>query len=331
MPFSVQLSSSLAGYLTKNKIKGKKRYPIVLMLEPLFKCNLRCFGCGRIREFGDILDKTMSVEECISSVVEANTPIVSITGGEPLLHPQIEVLVKEIINQGRFVNLCTNGQLLEKSLHKFQPSSHLSLIIHLDGLAKSHDSFAGRSGVFDSAVAAINSARKAGFQVLTNTTIYKNTDIKEIEELFLMLARIPVNGIMVAPAFSYQSVDNDVFLSRPEMTELFQPLYNLRNRVPFYNTPLYIEFLAGNIDLKCSPWSMPTRNPKGWKSPCYLLTNTHFNSFKELQDKTSWDKYGPGNNPDCTNCMVHCGFEASALKAMLSNPSNFVKTVKGMI
>ena len=290
-PFSFQLSTSLAGYLTKKIISGKKRYPIVLMLEPLFRCNLKCSGCGRIREFSDILDKTLSIEDCLSSVEEAGAPIVSITGGEPLLLPEIDVLVKGIITGGRFVNLCTNGQLLEKSLSKFYPSSHLSFVVHLDGLAETHDTFAGKSGVFDSALSAINASRKAGFQVLTNTTIYKNTDIKEIEQLFLMLAHIPVNGMMIAPAFSYSSVGSDVFLSRQEMFEMFQPIYNLRRKVRFYNTPLYIEFLAGNIDLKCSPWSMPTRNPKGWKSPCYLLTDTHFSSFR------NYGKKPPGINP----------------------------------
>jgi hopanoid biosynthesis associated radical SAM protein HpnH len=329
--YPIQLSAAFAWYLAKNQIRGTKRYPITLMLEPLFRCNLRCNGCGRIREFSDVLDETLSVKDCLSSAEQAGAPMVSITGGEPLLHPKIEDIVNGIIGQGRFVNLCTNGILLEKSIGKFHPSSHLSFVIHLDGMAETHDKFAGRNGVFDSAVTAIKSARKAGFRVFTNTTIYKNTNINEIEQLFIMLAHIPVNGIITAPAFNYSSVDNDVFLNRQEIIEIFQPIYRLRHKVPFYNTPLYIEFLAGKIGLKCSPWSMPTRNPKGWKSPCYLLTNGHFSSFRELREKTSWDIYGPGNNRECSDCMVHCGFEASAINAIMANPSNLVRTIKGLV
>jgi hopanoid biosynthesis associated radical SAM protein HpnH len=273
----------------------------------------------------------MSVDDCLKSVFEAGAPMVSITGGEPLLHPEIDKIVSGIIRQRRFVNLCTNGLLLEKSLNKFDPSAHFSIVVHLDGLKETHDKFACKTGVFDTALDAIKSARNAGFRVFTNTTIYKNSDIREIEELFLMLTHIHINGIITAPAFSYSSVGDDVFLSKEEIVRLFQKIYALRHKVPFYNTPLYIEFLAGNIDLKCSPWSMPTRNPKGWKSPCYLLTDGHFNSFEELREKTTWDKYGPGNNPGCANCMVHCGFEASAINAIMANPSNLVRTIKGLV
>ena len=184
--------------------------------------------------------------------------------------------------------------------------------------------------MFETAISAIRTARKAGFQVLTNTTIYKTTDIKEIEELFLMLSQIPVNGIMTAPAFSYSTVDHDVFLSRKEIIEIFQPIYKMRHKVPFYNTPLYIEFLAGKLDLPCSPWSMPTRNPKGWKSPCYLLTESHLSSFQELYEKTVWNNYGPGNNAACTNCMVHCGFEASAVNAITHSPYNLLSTIRSI-
>jgi hopanoid biosynthesis associated radical SAM protein HpnH len=330
MRFSRQLTIALAGYLLKKTIQGSRQYPLVLMLEPLFRCNLHCAGCGRIREYRDILDRTLSLEECLAAVQEAGAPVVSITGGEPLLHPQIAEIVSRIIRQKRFVNLCTNGLLLESSLSRFQPDPHLYFVLHLDGLAGTHDKLAGRRGVFDSAVSAIKSARRSGFQVLINTTIYKQTDIDEIRQLFFLLADVPVNGIMVAPAFSYEAVNSDSFLSRQEMQRAFAPLYSLRRQVPFYNTPLYLEFLAGKVDLSCKPWSTPTRNPGGWKMPCYLLTDGHCRSFMELMEKTEWSRYGAENNPRCANCMVHCGFEASALSAIKRSPSNLWKTVKGI-
>ncbi len=330
MGFSFQLSASLTEYLIKKKIQGRKRYPLVLMLEPSFRCNLKCAGCGRIREYKDILDQSLTLEECLESAREAGAPVVSITGGEPLLHPDIDHIVQGIIEQKRFVNLCTNGILLEQSLNKFKPGPRLSFVVHLDGLAKTHDRFACREGVFETAVAAIKAAKESGFQVLINSTIYKQTDIKETEQLFTMLAGIPVDGIMVAPAFSYEAVSNDVFLSRKEMNRAFEPVYALRKKIPFYNTPLYLDFLAGKINLKCTPWSTPTRNPRGWKMPCYLLTDGHCRSFKELLETTPWEKYGTGNNPRCANCMVHCGFEASALGEVKRSLPNLWKTVRAI-
>jgi hopanoid biosynthesis associated radical SAM protein HpnH len=330
MKFSRQLTTSLAGYLTKKTLQGRRRYPLVLMLEPLFRCNLRCAGCGRIREYSDILDQTLSLEECLASVKEAGAPVVSITGGEPLLYPEIDKLVENIVRQKRFVNLCTNGLLLEKSLPRFKPDPRLFFVLHMDGLAATHDKLAERQGVFETAVAAIKAARKAGFQVLINTTLYKGTDIEEIKQLFSLLSSIPVNGIMLAPAFSYEAVGGGSFLSRQEMQAAFKPLYGLRRKLPFYNTPLYLEFLAGNLDLKCKPWSTPTRNLKGWKMPCYLLTDGHCRTFKELMEETDWSKYGAENNRRCANCMVHCGFEASALSAIKGSPANLWKTIQGI-
>jgi hopanoid biosynthesis associated radical SAM protein HpnH len=329
MGFSRQLSTSLTWYLVKNKIQGKKRYPLVLMLEPSFRCNLNCAGCGRIREFKDILDKRLTLEECLASVEEAGAPIVCLTGGEPLLHPDVDKIVDGIISKKRFVNLATNGLLLESSLKRFKPSPYLSLVLHLDSLADAHDQYAGRKGTFDTAISAIKASKKAGFQVLINTTIYKQTNIEELKQFFLLLAGIPVDGIMIAPAFNYEAVDADVFLSRNEVTKAFKPVYELRKQIPFYNTPLYLEFLAGNLELQCTPWSTPTRNPIGWKMPCYLLTDGHCRTFKELM-KTPWRAYGVGNNPRCANCMVHCGFEASALGAIPGNLPNLWKTIKGI-
>jgi hopanoid biosynthesis associated radical SAM protein HpnH len=330
MGFSFQLGTSLTGYLIKQKIQGKKRYPLVLMLEPSFRCNLKCAGCGRIREYGDILDKTLTLEECLSSAKEAGAPVVSLTGGEPLMLPHVDKIVAGLIAQKRFVNLCTNGLLLESSLSKFKPDPHLYFVVHLDGLAATHDKFACRQGVFDTAVSAIRAAKKSGFQVLINHTIYKGSDMQETQKLFTLLASIPVNGIMVAPAFSYEAVDNDVFMTRQDVAKIFAPFYALNKKMPFYNTPLYLEFLAGKLDLQCTPWSTPTRNPNGWKKPCYLITDGHCKSFRELMDQTAWGTYGTGNNLRCTNCMVHCGYEASALGAAKRSLPNFWKIIRAV-
>lgn len=328
MGFSRQLTASLSKYLIGNKIRRVKRFPLVLMLEPLFRCNLSCAGCGRIREYSDILDKTLSIEECLAAVDDAGAPVVSITGGEPLLLPEIQQIVEQIIARKRFVHLCTNGVLLESSLQKFKPSPYISFVLHLDGLAETHDQAAGQDGVFDTAIEAMKVAKKAGFQVLVNTTIYKGRELEEIEQLFVLLSEIPVDGIMIAPAFGYEDVDADVFLTRSEAIAAFQPIYEQRHRFPLYNTPIYLDHLAGKKELSCSPWSTVTRNPKGWKLPCYLITDGHSQSFQELMEETPWEKYGVGNDPRCANCMVHCGFEGSAVAEITSNLSSLWRTVK---
>ena len=253
MGFSWQLSASLARYLIWNKLRRRKRFPLVLMLEPTFKCNLTCAGCGRIREYHDIVRRMMSAEECLEAVDESSAPVVSITGGEPLLHPEIGQIVNGIISRGKFVNLCTNGLLLKDSLGKFTPSPYLSFVLHLDGLAETHDGFAGRKGVFDAAIVGIKAAKKAGFPVLINTTIYKETNLAEVEHLFTVLGQIPIDGIMVSPAFSYDAVSNEVFLSRQQIVTAFQSVFALPRRVPFYNTPIYREFLAGKERVEVRP------------------------------------------------------------------------------
>ncbi|MFC2009681.1 adenosyl-hopene transferase HpnH [Chloroflexota bacterium] len=313
MVFPWQLSLSLSKYIAGNKLRRRKRFPLVLMLEPTFRCNLTCSGCGRVREYSDIVDQMMTVDECLAAVDESGAPVVSITGGEPLVHPHIEEIVRGIVARRRFIYLCTNGLLLEKSLEKFKPDPYLSFVLHLDSLAPTHDQIACREGVFDTAISGMQAAKKAGFQVRTNTTLYKRSDLREIEDLFALLSRIPVDGMMVSPAFGYEAVEGDDFLSREEISHIFKPIHELRKYFKFYNTPLYLEFLAGKRDFNCTPWSTPTRNPKGWKRPCYLITDGHCRSFKELMEDTPWEKYGVGNDPRCANCMVHCGFEASAI------------------
>jgi hopanoid biosynthesis associated radical SAM protein HpnH len=313
MIYPWQLALSLTRYVALSRLQGRKRFPLVLMLEPTFRCNLACAGCGRIWENKEIGGRMLSVEECLAAVDEAGSPVVCVTGGEPLLHPEIKEIVDGLVARKRFTFLATNGIEAEESLPKFEPSPYFSFVFHLDGLAETHDRNAGRRGVFDTAIAGIKAAKQAGFQVRTNTTIYKRFDWNEIRELFVLLSRLEIDGMMVAPAFSYEKVDADIFLSRNEVVSTFQPICEHREQFRFYNTPIYLEFLAGKRTLQCTPWSTPTRNPKGWKKPCYLITDGYCTSFAELLQETPWEKYGVGNDPRCANCMVHSGFEASAI------------------
>jgi hopanoid biosynthesis associated radical SAM protein HpnH len=283
------------------------------MLEPTFKCNLTCKGCGRIRENRDVGGRMLSVKECLDSSDEAGAPVVCLTGGEPLLHPQIDQIINGLIDKKRFVFLATNGIKLISFLPRIKPDPYLSIAVHLDGMAATHDRIVELKGTFDNAIEAIKEAKAAGFHVRTNTTIYKGTDPKEIFELFELLREIKVDGMMITPGFSYEAVDSKMFLSREETNRFFEPIYASRKRFPFYNTPFYLEFLAGKRKLECVPWSTPARNPKGWKSPCYLLTDFYCKSFKEVMEKTEWEHYGPKKDERCAHCMVHVGYEADAL------------------
>jgi len=253
MIFPWQLTTRMTGYLTSNRIRGRRRFPYVLMLEPLFRCNLTCAGCGRIREFGDYVDRTLSREQCAEAVEESGAPVVSITGGEPLIHPQIGEVIDDITKRRRFVYLCTNGTLLKRSLPKFTPGPYLSFVVHLDGQAAIHDRNAGRAGVFDKAVEGIRAAKAAGFQVRTNTTIYSNSDLADIRDLFQTLAGSDVDGVMVSPAFSFDAVDSDIFLSREQAHDIFRTLAPYRRRFRYCNSPVYWDFLAGEKSLQCTP------------------------------------------------------------------------------
>jgi hopanoid biosynthesis associated radical SAM protein HpnH len=328
MGFPIQLSLRLATYLARKQVSGEKRFPLVLMLEPTHRCNLSCAGCGRIREYEATLKEMLSVEECLASVEEAGAPVVAVTGGEPLLHPDISQMVAAILQSKRFVYLCTNGLLLEESLEKFAPSPYFCFNVHLDGLAQSHDSMAGREGVFAAALRGIEAAKGAGFQVCTNTTIYKGAAVDEIRSLLQLLMDKGVDGLLLSPAFSYREVDGELFLSREETVRLFKEIFRQPNHFAYYNTPLYLDFLLGERDLECTPWGNPTRNPQGWKSPCYLITDQHYGSFQKLMELTAWQRYGVGKDPRCANCMVHSGFEASAVTQVGRDLRALWKTLK---
>lgn len=322
MRFPLSLTRSMTGYMLKKRLAGERRYPLVLMLEPLHACNLTCTGCGRIREYAGTIKNTLSVEECLASVDECGAPIVSVCGGEPLIYRGIEELVERIVAGRRHVYLCTNGAMLEKKLAGFRATSRLFINVHLDGMEASHDRAVERAGVFDKAIAGIKAAKAAGFQVCTNTTVYKETDMHEIAVLYEYLTELGVDGFMISPAYGYAAVHatnpggaEQIFMTREEITAKFRAARESLSRFRLATSPLYLEFLSGQRELSCAAWANPTRNIKGWKGPCYLITDAHYRTYKELVEATDWDRLGPGNDTRCEHCMVHCGFEPAAVFA----------------
>jgi hopanoid biosynthesis associated radical SAM protein HpnH len=314
MRVPLSLTANMAGYLTRKSLSGEKKFPLVMMLEPLHTCNLTCTGCGRIREYKSTINEILTVEECLAAVDDCGAPIVSICGGEPMIYPEIGRLAGEILARKKHIYMCTNGMFIRKRLAEFKPTSRLFFNVHLDGLEKTHDICVERDGVFREAIQGIKAAKAAGFLVTSNTTIYKETDIEEIAELFAYLQTLGVDGHMLSPAYSYAAVmTKEIFMSRAEIREKFQQASALLDRYNIVTSPIYMEFLRGERELMCTAWGNPTYNPRGWKAPCYLMTDGHHKTFKDLIEKTEWEKYGHGRDPRCEDCMVHAGYEASAV------------------
>lgn len=290
-----------------------KRFPLVLMLEPLHACNLTCTGCGRIREYEASLNEQLTLEQCLRAADECGAPVVSISGGEPLLYAQIAALIAGLLARNRHIYLCTNGLLVPQRLHEFRPHPRLFFNIHLDGLEQTHDRAVERRGVFRKAVEAIRLAKAAGFKVSTNTTVYRHTDMGEIGRLFEYLEPFGLDGHMLSPAYGYSALNQrEIFMTREEVHHKFRNIDRLPHRFPLSSTPLYLDFLQGKRDLPCTAWGNPTYNVKGWKGPCYLITDAHYQTFEELMTRTPWERYGRGQDARCEHCMVHCGFEPSA-------------------
>ncbi len=325
MRFPVSLYISLTKSFIKNARKGNKRFPLVLMLEPTHRCNLACAGCDRIRLHDEMQSPDLSLEQCIDAVTESDAPVITVTGGEPMLYRDLIPLVREIIKMKKQVYLCSNGLLTESFVEEFDPDPNLTINFHLDGLEENHDIITNRSGTFRKTIETIKKAKKRGFRVSTNTSVYKNTDIKELERLFEMLTAMNINGILMAPAFSYESVESDIFLSKDEIHEKFNQMASFFERFPFMNSPLYVDVLKGLRHMQCTPWGNPTRNPLGWKSPCYLITDVYYPTFREMMEKTPWDRYGAGNDPRCKNCLVHSGYEATVMRTAFSNPKDLLR------
>ena len=313
MRFPVGLSASLAGYIARKRLARERFVPLVLMLEPLFACNLTCSTCGRIREYKDRVSEMMDLDECLESSRQCGAPIVSVCGGEPLIYPRIAELVEALAAMKRYVYLCTNGVLLAESLDKLRPQSHVLLNVHIDGPRDVHDAVVEREGAYDAAVRGIRAAAQRGFQLTVNTTVCKQTDMGQIDTLMDELASLGVGSFMLSPAYSYESVDDkDCFMSRADVHEKFRDVDSLAARHRLSDTPIYLEYLKGERELECTAWGNPTRNPAGWRSPCYLIADRHFASYRELIDATDWEAYGVGRDARCADCMVHCGFEPTA-------------------
>ncbi|MEA2987383.1 MAG: hypothetical protein QOG83_94 [Alphaproteobacteria bacterium] len=317
----------IGAYLLKQKLLGRKRYPLVLMLEPLFRCNLACFGCGKIDYPDAILNKRLSVKECLDAADECGAPMVAIPGGEPLIHKEIGEIVKGLVARKKFVSLCTNALLLEKKLHLFEPSPYLFFSVHLDGLKPHHDKSVCQEGVFDRAVAAIKAAKAKGFTVNVNATIYDGHPPEDIAA-FLDFAKELGVGVSISPGYAYERApDQEHFLNRRKTKELFRNIFarGKGKRWTFVHSALFLDFLAGNQTYHCTPWGMPTRNVFGWQKPCYLLGEGNVGTFKELMETTDWDSYGTGRYEKCANCMAHCGYEATAADATLRHPLQALK------
>ena len=313
----------VGSYILRNRLAGRKRFPLVLMLEPLFRCNLACAGCGKIDYPDEILNRRLSLEECLEAVDECGAPIVSIPGGEPLLHREIGAIVAAIVARKKFVYLCTNALLLEKKLDLFQPSPYLTFSVHLDGLKEEHDKSVCQDGVYDRVVRAIHAAKAKGFRVNVNCTLFNNMQPDRVAAFFDHCRELGVDGITVSPGYAYERApDQQHFLNRRQTKELFRDVFRLGKgkKWEFSQSTLFLDFLAGNQTYRCTPWSNPTRNVFGWQRPCYLLGEGYAKSFAELMETTVWEQYGTGNYEKCAACMVHCGFEGTAVEDTISNP-----------
>ncbi|MDX8392367.1 MAG: adenosyl-hopene transferase HpnH [Mariprofundaceae bacterium] len=324
IPVKQQISVGL--YILKQKLYGIQRYPLVLMLEPLFRCNLACSGCGKIDYPDEILNQRLSVEDCVQAAEECGTPIVSIAGGEPLIHKQMPEIVAALTGRKKFVYLCSNALLLKKHIDDYSPSPYLTFSIHLDGNRDRHDASVSQPGVFDQAIETIRLALSKGFRVTVNSTFFQGETALEVAEFFDLVTELGIEGITMSPGFSYEHApQQDVFLEHQASTQLFRNLFKLqrsrKRKWQFNHSSLFLDFLAGNQSYRCTAWGNPTRNVFGWQRPCYLLADAGYaENFNELMETTRWDDYGTGRNPKCGNCMAHCGYEPTAVNDTVAHP-----------
>src|SRR5579875_605791 len=309
----------MAAYLMKQRLRGIEKYPLIVELEPLFVCNLACPGCGKIQYPTEVLRRRLTPEEAFAAIEESGAPMVSVAGGEPLLHPQIEEIVSGLIARKRFVYLCTNAVLLRRKLDRFRPSPYFSWVVHLDGLKERHDQAVDRPGVVEEAVAAIREAKARGFRVTTNSTFFSTDSPKTVREVLDFLNdELEVDAMMISPAYAYEKApDQEHFLGVAQTRQLFKEAFaeGRRRRWRLNHTPLFLDFLEGKVDYECTPWGIPSYSIFGWQRPCYLMADGYAKTYKELIETTDWEKYGRGRDPRCDNCMAHCGYEPSAVAA----------------
>ncbi|HSR11146.1 MAG TPA: adenosyl-hopene transferase HpnH [Thermodesulfobacteriota bacterium] len=313
----------IAKYLLDRKAKGVRKFPLVLMLEPLFRCNLECAGCGKIAHPEEVLNRSLTVDECLSAAEECGAPVVSVAGGEPLVHPRMPDIIRGLVNRKKFIYLCTNGLLLKSRIQDYTPSRFLTFSVHLDGPAERHDAIAGRAGVFESAVSAMAVLRERGFRFIVNCTLYEGVPAPEIRDFFDFVTAAGVEGITLSPGYSYAGASQkELFMRRTRSKELFREILRLGRgrRWRFNQSTLFLDFLAGNRSYACTPWGTPTRSVLGWQRPCYLLAESYAPTFRSLIEDTDWSKYGPGRHAECGHCMLHSGFEPTAVNETVSHP-----------
>ena len=323
----------IGAYLAKQKIKRVEKFPLIVELEPLFACNLACEGCGKIQHPHDILKQRMPVEQAVAAIEESGAPMVSIVGGEPLMHPQIEVIAAELIKRKKYVYLCTNALLMPKKIDKFKPSHYFSWAVHIDGLEERHDHSVAKQGVFAQAVDAIKDAQRRGFRVTTNTTFF-NTDTPQtvIDVLNFLNDDLKVDQMMISPAYAYEKApDQEHFLGVEETRELFRKAFaeGRRKKWRLNHSPLFLDFLEGKVDYNCTAWGIPSYSLFGWQRPCYLMNDGYVKTYKELVETTDWSKYGRGKDPRCANCMAHCGYEPSAVLATMGSLKQSIRAMSG--
>lgn len=320
-------------HVVSQKLRRRSKFPVLLELEPLFACNLACAGCGKIQQPHDVLKQRMPVGQALAAVKECGAPMVSIAGGEPLMHPQIDTLTAELVRRKKFVFLCTNALLLPKKIDKFRPSPYLTFTVHIDGLRDRHDASVCREGVFDEAVVAIRDAQRRGFRVTTNTTFF-STDTPQtvIEVLDFLNDEVRVDEMMISPAYAYEKApDQEHFLGVTETRELFRKAFagGRRQRWRLSHSPLFLDFLEGKVDFPCTAWAIPSYSLLGWQRPCYLMADGYASTYQELLEETDWDRYGRGRDPRCANCMAHCGYEPTAVMATMSSLRESLRAVRG--
>ena len=335
MGISLHQATRMSVYLLRQHLGGRKRYPLVMMLEPLFRCNLACAGCGKIDYPDKILDQRISVKDALDSLDECGAPMMVVAGGEPLIHKELPQIVEGAIARKKFVTVCTNALLLEKKMHEYKPNKFFNWSVHLDGDREMHDKSVCRTGVYDKAVAAIKAAKDAGFRVTINTTLFNDANPERAAAFFDDVTALGIDGITLSPGYAYERApDQQHFLNRAKIKELFRGIF-ARGKGgkawPFYQSSLFLDFLAGNQTYHCTPWGNPTRTVFGWQKPCYLLGEGYAKTFKELMEDTNWGNYGTGNYEKCADCMVHSGFEATAVADSITNPLKMLKlAIKGI-
>jgi hopanoid biosynthesis associated radical SAM protein HpnH len=332
MPVTLRQSARIGAYLAKQKIQKRDKFPLLVELEPLFQCNLACAGCGKIQHPEHVLRRRMPVEQAVGAIEECGAPMVSIAGGEPLIHPEIDEIVRQLIRRKKFVYLCTNALLMERKLDRFKPSPYFSWAVHLDGLRERHDDSVCRDGVFDKAVAAVRSAQRAGFRVTTNTTFFTHDSPETVRQVLDFLNdELEVDQMMISPAYAYEKApDREHFLGVQQTRALFKAAFadGRRRRWRLNHSPMFLDFLEGKIDLQCTAWGIPSYSLFGWQRPCYLMADGYTETYRELIETTDWDAYGRGRDPRCDNCMAHCGYEPTAV---LASTSSFKESLRAVL